>query len=103
MTAAGTYWAPGGRHDRNEASRDAAANNRDGWTQDELELLITWDRSEEELTTMGEILGRTREACRVKYYLAIGADNVTVMPRQRTDPTPVYSNWSDEDRSPWYV
>lgn len=56
------------RQRANDESKAGADNDRLEWDRAEDELLQTWDRTEPELDVMAEILGRTREACRQRYY-----------------------------------
>jgi hypothetical protein len=90
----------------NAASKDFAENDGERWAQDEVDLLMTWDRSDEELTEMALILGRTREACRERYYLEKRkeATPTKTVTRTRTETvvTNYYANWDPEDVSPWY-
>lgn len=57
----------------NEESRTRAGHHRQPWTANELEFLREmWDGSEETLHDISEILGRTVEACRQRYYYPEG-------------------------------
>lgn len=88
----------------NAASKEFAEHDGEIWEQAEVELLLTWDGTEDELTEMGLILGRTREACRQKFYQEQRRPIKTVTRvRTETTVTNYYSNWDPEDRSPWYV
>jgi len=99
-------------HERNEArlaanaaSKDFAENDGLPWGQDEIDLLLTWDRSDDELTEMAMILGRTREACRQRFYAELRGE-VTITERTTVTERTVtyrYSNWDPEDVSPWYT
>lgn len=87
----------------NAASKDFAENDGLPWGQDEVELLLTWDGSDDELTEMGLVLGRTREACREKFYLSRRQPTKTVTrTRTETTVTNYYANWDPADVSPWY-
>lgn len=53
----------------NEASRQHAGHHSEPWSATELELLAEWDGSSEtDLADLAELLGRTIEACRQKFY-----------------------------------
>lgn len=55
------------RAPRNEVSRNSATKHKELWSEPEVETLTTlWDPSE--LETLAEMLGRTVEACRQKFY-----------------------------------
>lgn len=53
---------------KNEESLNKATHHREVWEADELALLLTWDQTNAELEVMAEILGRTIEACRQRFY-----------------------------------
>jgi len=55
---------------RNDESRTKASQHAEPWTGEELDFLLTeWnDGSEETLAIVAEILGRTIEACRQRFY-----------------------------------
>lgn len=96
------------RKRRNDRSSTRADHFRENWDEAEVELLLTWDRTESELTEMAEILGRTREACRDRYYSTIRARQTgpvqiftrTTTTTERWD----YGRWSDGDEysQGWY-
>lgn len=92
---------------RNADSKADANHDREIWSNDEIDLLMTWDRTDDELTEMGLILGRTREACRERYYCTLrnGRGEVTrTRTTTTTDTTTVrYGNWDPADVSPWYA
>lgn len=91
---------------KNRESKDAAVHDRELWTADEVALLLTWDRTDAELTVMGEVLGRTREACRERYYLELRRPTKTVTRKVETTETTItyyYGNWNPDDRSEWFV
>ncbi len=57
----------GPRQEANEASRTTAEAHGEIWEAHEIELLVEgW--SETDLPEIAELLGRTIEACRQKYY-----------------------------------
>lgn len=63
----GQYW--GERQQRNEESRAWAEHDREPWSAEEVEQLLGfWDGTEETLWEIAELLGRTIEACRQRYY-----------------------------------
>lgn len=53
---------------KNDESRNHAHHNREPWSNDEVAFLLDWDGTDEELGLMAECLGRTREACRERFY-----------------------------------
>lgn len=56
---------------RNSASKRHAEHDGEPWSQDELDQLFGfWDGTEDTLTEIAELLGRTIEACRERYYKA---------------------------------
>lgn len=55
---------------RNDESRAKAGHHAEPWSSDEIDLLLEWDGSEEELATVAELLERTIEACRQRFYEA---------------------------------
>jgi len=56
------------RLERNAASKAHAINDGQPWAPDELDWLESWDGTEEYLAELAELLGRTIEACREKFY-----------------------------------
>jgi hypothetical protein len=89
----------------NAASKDFAEHDGDLWGQDEVDLLLTWDGTDDELDEMAMLLGRTREACRQKFHLSKRQPQVTVTRTVNTTEKTVtnyYSNWDPADVSPWY-
>lgn len=63
------------RRAANERSRNAASHDKEPWLDYELEVLLEWDRTDEGLTDVAELLGRTREACRQRYYDTLAGRN----------------------------
>jgi hypothetical protein len=60
----------GERAEANDKSRNKAKHHAEQWSADELEQLMSyWDGTEETLADIAEMLGRTIEACRQRYYL----------------------------------
>lgn len=55
---------------RNDESRSKAEHHAEPWSADELEVLMLWSGSEDELVALAEMVGRTIEACRQKFYMA---------------------------------
>jgi hypothetical protein len=53
---------------KNDESRQGANHHREPWSADEVAFLLEWDGTEEELSVVAECLGRTREACRERFY-----------------------------------
>lgn len=60
-------WAD--RQRRNDESRNRAEAHREPWSEEEAGLLADWDGTEAELEVIAELLGRTIEACRQRYYV----------------------------------
>jgi hypothetical protein len=87
----------------NAASKDFAEHDGEIWGQDEVDLLLTWDGTDDELDEMAMLLGRTREACRQKFHLSKRQPTKTVTTETvTTTVTNYYSNWDPADVSPWY-
>lgn len=58
------------RQRANDASRNQADHHTEPWADAELEVLRMWNgHADSELDALAEVLGRTREACRQKFYL----------------------------------
>lgn len=55
---------------RNDASLPKATHHREPWSATEDEWLSLWAGGEAELAEIAEILGRTIEACRERFYKA---------------------------------
>lgn len=61
------------RREANDASRNTARHHAEPWSDDELDQLTGyWDGTEETLVEIAELLGRTVEACRQRYYYPFG-------------------------------
>ena len=89
---------------RNDESRRNATHHTMPWCSDELEVLLMWDKSEPELIAIAELLGRTIEACRQRWYeeQSHRVRHVTHTTTQTTTTTTVH--WVDDDDWPdWYV
>ena len=95
----------------NDATRKSAINEGSNWCDEEIELIMEWDgHDEDELTAAALLLGRSREACRQRYYKVLREGHRETQERSsrvisRTRRSPVtytYSNWAPEDRSEWY-
>lgn len=81
------------RHRRNAASKAWADHDGEPWSGDEDTFLTTqWEGGEDELATIAELLGRTIEACRQRFYLARRGINHVVI-RQETTTTVVVTGW----------
>jgi hypothetical protein len=103
------------RKAQNEASRNRAENFREEWTATEHEVVLLWDGTEDTLTELAEMLGRTREACRQRFYeLRSGKRPVSPDARRspravtrtvtRTETVTTRVQWADDDEWPdWYV
>lgn len=60
------------RQHANDESREVATRNRESWEDFEIGILLEWDRSESGLDEVAELLERTREACRQRFYDVLG-------------------------------
>ena len=90
------------RRDRNERSRQGAEKFAQPWGHDELELLMLWDGTEAELGDLAEMLGRTIEACRQKFYTSQrGTVTVTETETHTKTRTTVYRGWMESDGDGW--
>ncbi len=58
------------RLQRNLESKAWAEHDGEPWSGDELDVLMLWQGGEDELATLSELLGRTIEACRQRFYEA---------------------------------
>lgn len=102
------------RSRKNDMSRNVAKAHREQWLSDDDEALVTlWDGTEETLTDLAEMLGRTREACRQRYYtLASGRVTTTTTTTTRTRTTTTTTTttsrpaprpkWMDDEGLPDY-
>lgn len=54
---------------RNAESKAYAQHDTEPWDADDIALLMQWDGSEDELVLTAELLGRTIEACRQRFYV----------------------------------
>lgn len=73
MTYSHEYYAERSR--RNAESQQSATAHREPWSEAELEQLVEfWDGTEGTLEEIAELLGRTIEACRQRYYIAVKAE-----------------------------
>lgn len=55
---------------RNAESKEHAEHDGEPWSGDELDILRLWSGDEDELAVTAELLGRTIEACRQRFYEA---------------------------------
>lgn len=90
----------------NDASRSTADHHQEPWSGEELETLTElWDGTEETLADLAEILGRTIEACRQRYYetrkgLGAGSKRTVTHTVTTTTTTASYEEWTDNPE--WY-
>lgn len=78
---------------RNEESRNHADKNNELWSEEEVQLLTElWTPNAEELKELAEMLGRTVESCRQKYYLVTRRESI--VPAQVTKSVQQLSQWS---------
>jgi hypothetical protein len=74
---------------RNAESKRHAERDGEGWTEHELEVLMLCS-TDADFVDMAELVGRTIEACRQKFYIT-RRDGVTTS--SRTSPAP-YRGWT---------
>lgn len=98
------------RLERNDESRNRADNHREIWSANEDEFLqVLWDGTDDGLTEVAEILGRTREACRERYYKVRRGETGNYGYTRRTTTTTTTTTiirpaWMDEEGLPdWYT
>lgn len=89
---------------RNDASRNRAQHHSEPWSPSELEQLTEyWDGTEETLEDIAEILGRTIEACRQRYYeVRRGEVHVTHIVEVRTTTEVRYIGAHDDPEDRWW-
>jgi len=87
---------------RNAASKAQAINDGQEWSAEELEWLYSWDGSASYLEELAELLGRTIEACREKFYKSrrTGVTVTRTVTTTRTTTT-VYRGWTEADGDGW--
>lgn len=87
---------------KNAESKARAEQDGQPWGSEELELLALWDGTEKELADLAEILGRTIEACREKFYKSrrTGFTVTTTETRTHTTTT-TYRGWTEADGDGW--
>jgi hypothetical protein len=89
------------RKQRNAESKAKAENDNQPWGSEELEWLQTWDGSEAYLAELGELLGRTIEGCRERFYKS-KKNGWCVSTTTRTTPTTTtYRGWTCADGDGW--
>lgn len=74
---------------RNAESKCYASHDGEPWSSDELDVLMVWSGSEEELAACAELLGRTIEACRQRFYEVRGVGHI----RTETTVKVTVSKW----------
>lgn len=92
----------------NDRSRNRAEHHKEPWSMTELELLLQWDGSHDELALTAELLGRTIEACRQQFYISrkegIHVRRTTTRRSVETVVEEVHvtrPRWSPEDDEEW--
>ena len=90
-----------GRLARHAASKAKAENDGQPWGSDELDVLRMWDGSEAELAAVAELLGRTIEACRERFYKDRRGYQVTRTTTTVTRTTEVYRGWTVDMGDGW--
>lgn len=91
---------------RNEESKRYAEHDTEPWDGDSIALLMQWDGGEEELALTAELLGRTIEACRQRFYqVRRGIRGVRVRRGVTTTTTTSYIEVTDVEVCPdcWLV
>lgn len=92
------------RLERNAASKAQAINDGQPWSPEEMDWLDTWDGTEPYLAELAELLGRTIEACREKFYKSrrtgVRVTTTTTTTTTRTT-TEVYRGWMESDGDGW--
>jgi hypothetical protein len=96
------YYGP--RRDRNHSSKLYAEHDTEPWSCEEEALLTQWDGTEDELILTAEVLGRTIEACRQRYYEVRRRGTFTSFTKTTTTTT-TSCTWRDADdwNPDWYV
>lgn len=89
----------------NDKSRTGAEHHSEPWEGYEQELLMEWDGTEGQLLDLAEMLGRTVEACRQRYYTTRKGNTRSVTRRVTTTTTVEHKvTWQDDEEWPdWYV
>lgn len=87
---------------RNAESKAQAEHDREPWSSEELEWLATWDGTEGYLRELAELLGRTIEACRERFYKCRRAGTWTESTTTTTTTTTTtYRGWTEADGDGW--
>lgn len=90
------------RQAQNDASRTRAENDHQPWSEDEIEWLQTWDGTEGYLVELAELLGRTVEACRQRFYTSRrGVITRTTTTTKTKTTTTTYRGWMEDDGDGW--
>ena len=82
------------RHEANAQSKANAEHDGEEWTAEQVEWLQTWDGSMAYLLELAELLGRTIEACRERFYS--GRRTSWVVTTTTTTST-TYRGWVETD------
>lgn len=94
---------------RNAESKAHAVNDGQPWASEELDWLESWDGTEPYLAELAELLGRTIEACREKFYkvrrhgrgeITVTRTTTTTVRTTRTTTT-TYRGWMESDGDGW--
>lgn len=93
------------RKAHNEETRAYAEHHTEPWTFEEQEVLMLWSGKESELDDVAELLGRTREACRQRYYTLKRNPNYGTEMKEHVVAAsrPAWMDDPDEGGSEWYV
>jgi hypothetical protein len=91
------------RQEANDASRNRANHHRQEWSELEDGVVLLWDGHDAGLDDVAELLSRTREACRQRYYQLKNGRAVThtVTRTTTTVTTTTTAGWSAEDLEEW--
>lgn len=76
---------------RNAESKAWAEHDGEPWSGDELSFLLEWEGGEADLAAAAELLGRTIEACRQRFYEA--RRGLSVVIKQETTTTMTVTGW----------
>lgn len=85
----------------NAASKTTAEHDGEEWTSEQIEWLASWDGTEAYLHELAELLGRTIEACRERYYKGRRTGWTVTKTFTREVTTVVYRGWKEGDGDGW--
>lgn len=83
------------RKTNNEKSKQSAEHDKEPWSAYEVEFLMThFEPDDQVLAMVAELLGRTIEACRQKFYVTAKTGNSTMTVTTQTT-TATYRGWME--------